>query len=440
MRKTLLRLCLALVLAGCAGLPESLNELLSTPTPGAATGLPTAPELSPTPEATLTSTPEVEGPPETPGPVALRIWVPPQFDPQGGTPAGDLLQDRLDEFSQRRSGVSLEVRVKAAFGPGGLLDTLTTASAAAPLALPDLILLPRPELETAALKGLLSPLTGLTASLEEDDWYPYARQLAHLQDTAFGLPFCGDAFVLLYRPASVEAPPTDWESTLALNQPLVFPAADEQALHTLTQYLATRAGIQDGEGRPALDPEALGQVLTFFQNAEVAGVMPFWITQYSTDGQAWQAYNENRAHLLMTWISRYLGQLPGDTAAAPIPTPDGEPFTLASGWVWALPAQKSEHHPLGVELAEFLTSADFLAEWTALAGYLPPRASALAGWPNPTLQGLVEQVVRSAQLIPPADVLTVLSPALNQATLEVLKEQANPAAAAQEASELQENP
>jgi ABC-type glycerol-3-phosphate transport system substrate-binding protein len=434
MRRALLCFCAALLLAGCAGIPASLEELFTTPSP---TGPPTS---SPTPEATPTSTPEVVGPPATPGPVVLRIWVPPQFDPEGGTPASELLKDRLQEFSQRRSGVRLEVRVKAGFGPGGLLDSLTTASAAAPLALPDLILLPRPEMETAALKGLLSPLTDLTTSLDEEDWYPYARQLAHLQNTLFGLPFSGDAFVLLYRPANVPAPPTDWETTLALNQPLVFPAADEQALHTLAQYLATGAAIQDGEGRPALDRAALLQVLTFFQNAEVAGVMPFWITQFSTDEQAWQAYTENRTHLLMTWISRYLSQLPGDTAAAPVPTPDGEPFTLASGWVWTLPAQKSEHHPLASELAEFLTTGDFLAEWTALAGYLPPRASALAGWPNPTLQGLVDEVVRSAQIIPPADVLTVLSPALNQATLEVLKEQANPETAAQEASDLQANP
>jgi hypothetical protein len=80
------------------------------------------------------------------------------------------------------------VRIKALDGPGGLLDALSAANAAAPLALPDLILLPRPQLETAALKGLLTPFDGLSASLNNGDWYDYARDLAQLQDSTFGLP------------------------------------------------------------------------------------------------------------------------------------------------------------------------------------------------------------------------------------------------------------
>jgi ABC-type glycerol-3-phosphate transport system substrate-binding protein len=365
----------------------------------------------------------------------VRIWVPPQFLPGDDTRAGSLLQDRLDEFAQRRSGVRIEVRAKAVSGPGGLLDSLTSANAAATLALPDLILLPRAELETAALKGLLYPLDGLTASLENDDWYPFAQQLAHLQDTTFGLPFAGDCLVLLYRPAEIEAPSGDWEAVLELQQPLIFPAADEQALFTLAQYLATGAPIQDDEGRPVLDTQSLTDVLTFYQTAESAEIMPFWITQFGTDEQAWEAYHENRANLVVTWITRYLSQLPGDTAAAPIPVPAGSKFTLANGWVWALSSPQVERHPLSVELVEFLTQELFLSEWTASAGYLPPRASALARWSNPASRDLVEGIVQNAQALPPTDVLAILSPILHKATIEVLKEQTNPAAAAQEASE-----
>jgi ABC-type glycerol-3-phosphate transport system substrate-binding protein len=424
-----------LILAGCAQI--SLPDWLATstlPATQAVTGTSTSPVELATREAA--ATPEIEATEATPSePTVLRIWLPPQFDPGDGSLAGDLLQERLDEFAGRRAGVRIEVRVKATSGPGGLLDSLSAANAAAPLALPDLILLPRAELETAALKGLLYPFDGLSSALDEDDWYPYAQQLAHLQDTTFGLPFAGDGLVLLYRPAEVGAPPEDWETTLALNQPLVFPAAEEQALYTLAQYLATGARIQDSEGRPVLDPQALGQVLIFFQKAESAGIMPFWITQFSTDEQAWEAYHENRANLVVTWTSRYLSLLPGDTGAVPLPGPSGDAFTLANGWVWALSSPQVERHPLSAELAEFLTAGVFLARWTAEAGYLPPRAAALSGWSNPTLQSLVDSIVRAAQIIPPTDLLTVLSPALHQATVEVLKEQTDPAAAAQEAGE-----
>lgn len=412
----------ALLLAGCAELFPPGAAITPAPT-SPPTPTPTRP-LSPAPEATA-----------TPGPATLRLWLPPQFMPGGETPAGSLLEARLKEFTARRSEVRLEVRAKAAEGPGGLLDSLTAANAAAPLALPDLILLPRAELETAALKGLLYPLDDLTDALDDEDWFPYAQQLARLQNTAYGLPFAGDGLVLLYRPAAVAAPPGDWQTALAVGGPLIFPAADPQALHTLAQYLATGAPIQDGEGRPTLEAGALTQVLAFYQAAGAAGVMPFWITQFTTDEQAWQAYLQNQGNLLVTWTSRYLGNLPGDTAAAPLFTPGGEPFTLANGWVWAISSPQIERHALSAELAEFLTSGDFLARWSAAAGYLPPRNSALAGWNDAALQGLAERVARSAQIVPPADVLAVLSPALQQTTIGVLKDQIDPETAARQALE-----
>ena len=428
-----------LILAGCAELP--LPEWFATPPASPAPGATPTTLPTPIPTSEAGATPGSGATPATPaGPATLRIWLPPQFLPGDDTPEGRLLQGRLDEFTQRRSGVRIEVRAKAVSGPGGLLDSLSAANAAATLALPDLILLPRAELETAALKGLLYPMDGLTNTLDEGDWYPYAQQLSHLQNTTFGLPFAGDSLVLLYRPAEIETPLDDWEAILELDQPLVFPAADEQALFTLAQYLATGAPIQDDEGRPVLDTQALAEVLTFYQTAEAAEIMPFWLTQFSTDEQAWEAYHENRANLVVTWTTRYLSQLPGDTAAAPIPVPEGNPFTLANGWVWALSSPQVERHPLIVELAEFLTQAEFLSEWTAASGYLPPRASALAAWSNPVLRDLVDSIVQTAQVIPPTDVLAVLSPILHKATIEVLKEQANPAAAAQEAGESLANP
>jgi maltose-binding protein MalE len=149
----------------------------------------------------------------------LQIWLPPEFDPGSGTPAGDVLQAHLDEFARRRAGVRIEVRVKAVDMPGGLLDALTSASAAAPLILPDLIALPRSSLEAAALKGLLHPYEGLSTALEHPDWYEYARKRVRIQASTYGLPFAGDARVLVYRPEAVAAPPTDWQDMLELTGP-----------------------------------------------------------------------------------------------------------------------------------------------------------------------------------------------------------------------------
>lgn len=389
------------------------------------------PETSPT--ATLATTPESALPTSTPGPTTLRLWLPPQFDPGQDDPASRLLQERLDAFVEQHPGVRIETRIKAQDGPGGLLDALSAANAAAPLVLPDLILLPRSHLETAAIKGLLTPFDGLSASLNDDDWYDYASQLARLQDSIFGLPFAGDGQVLLYRPVEISTPPNDWPSLLDLSSPLIFPAADAQALFTLQQYLAAGGPVQDAEGRPTLDRAALTGVLGHFAEATAAGIMPFWLTQFSTADQAWEAYTGNSGDLIAAPASRYLQELPGDTLAAPLPTPDGKPFTLINGWVWALSNPRPERRDLAVALAEFLTQGDFLADWSATAGYLPPRRSALSGWPDRSLRSLVGAIAESAHILPSADVLAMISPALQQATIEVLKQESDPETAANQA-------
>jgi ABC-type glycerol-3-phosphate transport system substrate-binding protein len=102
--------------------------------------------------------------------------------------------------------------------------------------------------------------------------------------------------------------------------------------------------------------------------------------------------------------------------------------------VWALVSPTPEHQELSVELAEFLTRSDFLAEWTSVTGYLPPRPSALANWEPIPLRTLVNQISLSAQLIPSSDVLTSLGPPLEEATVQVLKLQIDPRAAAEEAA------
>jgi ABC-type glycerol-3-phosphate transport system substrate-binding protein len=340
----------------------------------------------------------------------------------------------LDEFMRLNPGVRVDVRVKTASGPGGLLDMLTTSSAAAPLAQPDLVALPREALETAALKGLLHPYDNLTKAMDGSDWFGYAGELARLQDSIYGLPFAGDALLLAYRPDIVELPPSDWAATLNTTTPLVFPAADPLASFTMAQYQANGGEIRDEQGRPFLDVDTLTQVLAFYAQAEQGGVLPYWLTQYQSDEETWEAFQEDRAGQVITWSARYLENLSPDTGAAQIPTPDGEAFTLATGWVWALATPRAERQELSVALAEFLIDGEFLARWTEAAGYLPPRPSALRGWSNETARESIQPIALSARLLPPADVLTSLGGPLGQAAVQVLKEQIDPLTAAQAAA------
>ena len=419
-------LCLALSLwlSGCAGLVE----------PPAAPPAYPAIQL-PVSEATASAWSPPAPSPTLEGPLKLRVWLPPQFDPVSDSAAGMLLQARLDEFQRRNPRVSIETRVKAVSGPGGLLDSLTTASAAAPQALPDLVALPRDLLETAALKGLLLPLDNLTTALDDPDWYAYAASLARLQKNIYGLPFAGDALVLGYHPTVTAKPPATFRAVLEAGQPLIFPAAGDQPTFPLALYSAAGGAVTDDQGHPYLSPLELTQVLTFYLSAERAGVMPqALLTQFQEEDQVWEAFLGKQADLAVTWSARLLGSHAEDIALAPIPTPVGKPFTLATGWVWALAGRDEEKRKLTVELAEFLTEPGFLATWTQAAGYLPTRPSSLGSGSNAASKKTIGTIALSAQLLPPIDVLSSLGNSLQQAVLAVLKGQSDPASAAQTAA------
>jgi ABC-type glycerol-3-phosphate transport system substrate-binding protein len=325
-----------------------------------------------------------------------------------------------------------------------MIDTLTTASAAAPLAMPDLVALPNHSLENAAIKGLLHPFDGLTNVMDDPDWYDFARTLSHLQNSTFGIPFAGDALIMVYRPSVLGSPPSDWASALETSAEspvsLSFPAGDPNSLVTLTLYLSSDGAILDEENRPTLEPIKLTEVLTYYHQAQQSSLMPFWFTLYETDDQSWTAYEEKQNEMVITWASRYLQNPPADAAGAPIPTADGIPYTLATGWAWALASHDPDRQILSAQLAEFLTTGDFLAEWTAVSGYIPPRLSAQAAWENVSMRTLLNRVTPSAQLIPSLDVLTALGPVLQGATIDVLKEQADPATAAEAAIEALASP
>lgn len=437
--KFILFLCL-LSLAGCSKLsfqPGS-NQLTSTTTSEAG-----SPATVP---ATLTAeevtTPNAAGETQANAQPAesgiLRIWLPPEFDPGVNRPANQLLKARLEEFEAQNPGMKLDVRVKALEGTGGLLDALASTNAAAPLALPDLVLLPRPLLESAALKGLLHPYDGLSGLVDDPGWFEYARQLARLKASTYGMPFAGDAMLMAYDPSRIENPPNSLEEMSSQGEVLLFPATDSQALYTLGTYLATGASLQDEDGRPSMDAVALGNILDIYQRASQVGVMPYWLTQYSNDSQTWEALRGGQSPMAITWASTYLEGIPDAPSGmlvAPMPTAGSSPFTMATGWSWALAGQDPERGALSAQLAEFLVEKEFLSAWTYAAGYLPTRVDALRGWQDANLRKMLEQISYSAQLMPAADILSSIGPPVEQAVVDVLKAQNDPASAAQAAAD-----
>ncbi|HSB67374.1 MAG TPA: extracellular solute-binding protein [Anaerolineales bacterium] len=430
-------LLLLVAMVGCSGLPYSIengnppgtpsDEIISTST------------SSNIPVVDVTSTPtlpEVVGnKTQTTSGQTLRLWLPPEYDPHINKDSNMILNARLQEFQAANPNLKLEIRVKALEGPGGMIDSLVATSAAAPSDLPDLVLLPRTILESAALKGLLFPYDGLTNIMNDQSWFEYALQLAHLKTSTFGIPFAGDVMLLAHS-TELRTTPLSFNEMLSNRETLLYPAADPQALFNLGMYLAEGGKLQDEQGRPALEATPLTNILNYVEQARLSEVMPYTLTQFSDDAQVWEALLGGQYPMAITWASTYLrgtgaGQI--SLAIAPLPTPDGTPFTLATGWSWALAGQDPARRPSAVKLAEYLVEKEFLARWTQAAGYLPPRVDSLQGWQAAETRQVIEQLSYSAWLLPSADLLTSIGPALQTAVVNVLEGRQDPQAAAQSA-------
>jgi multiple sugar transport system substrate-binding protein len=432
-----LALLILVALVGCNSLPFSIGNgrppaTLTAPV----TKIPSATNLPGDGVASTPSLPEEATIATQPaGGQLVRIWLAPEFDPGLENEASVLFKARLQEFQVENPSMELEVRVKALEGPGGMLDALVATSAAAPSDLPDLVLLPRTILESAALKGLLFPFDNLTTIMDDQSWFGYALQLAHLKTSTYGIPWAGNAMVMAYH-TSISTAPISSTDLLTQGKTLLYPAADPQALFTLGMYLADNGVLQDDQGRPTLELTPLLSVLNYFGQASLSDVMPYTLTQFSDDDQVWEAFIGGQYPLAITWASTYLKSLGtdrNDLMIGPLPTLDGVPFTLTTGWSWALAGQDPERRSLAIKLAEYLVAQDFLSKWTQAAGYLPPTVEALQGWQASDMRAAIEQISNSAALIPAADILSTIGPALKKAVVDVLEAREDPQSAAQSA-------
>ena len=387
------------------------------------TEVPGAAAVSPTP--TPSATPDI--------PVVqsrrLILWVPPQFDPDAATTAGNLFLSRLDDFVERRPQTEIQVRVKPITGDFGILESLQVTDSAAPIIMPDLVALPRTLVEQAFEAGLILPLDGLTESALDDDLYSYALELAQVDDEIAGIPFAGDLMILAYKDDTGDMPPPDWDAVISAQKTMAFPASDPRGLVPLAHYQSI-TGVLPGSGEaPVIQEEALLDVFTYFQEAQIASVMPYWLIQFETDEQAWMSYQDRQSTMAITWSSILLTEDSANTSLAAMPTKEAKPFSYADGWVWCVIPSNSETEQEAVELIEFLTESDYLNTWGIEAGYLPVHQAGLENWSETSFYTTLQQLLPAAVLLPGNDLLEDIGPDIRDAVISVLKDQVEPAAA-----------
>ena len=417
--RSIISVLLLLALVGCRGEVSTPESVLPTPL------------LSPL-QATVTPTPTRELEPMI---VTIELWLPEVLDPYGESPGADLLAQQLDDFSEAYPDVQVEVIVKKAQGRGGLLDFLRTARDAAPSVLPDLVVLDTAGLGTAARSGLIQPLDDLLSPAEMADRFPFATELGTIDGQALGFVIGADMQHLAYRTALFESPPISWTQVITPPVPFLFPVRGSgQQVNdvTLIQYLAAGGKLTDESGQPWLDEDVMVSVFDFYSACIGTGtISPTAILTITDAGLAWEQFQAGVGEIAVVPASRYWLEADETVAAGPIPTRDGQPLSIARGWVIAMVTDDPERKSLAMLLLDWLIAPDHNGQWTQVAGYLPGTQGALRIWDVPnTDRAVLRSVLEAAVPVPQPEVMAAVGPAMQEGLDALLRRRATPQEAA----------
>ncbi|MBC8248870.1 MAG: extracellular solute-binding protein [Anaerolineales bacterium] len=421
--------CLALLLAavglvGCSLLTKSLSPSpkdapTATTVPGQAT-----PSVSPTPSP----------PTAVSSAITLTLWTTEAFFPTEDNDSGQVLAQQWQAFEAAHPNVTIEYILKKPYGKGGILDFLSTARAAAPTVLPDLVILDTLELDEAAAAGLIQPLDDLVSSEVQQDLFPFARR--SFNEQLMGIQFEADIEHLIYNTNKIDSPPMTWREVLSDSVAYIFPAGGEGSLVNdafLIQYLAVGGRLLDESGKPALNKVALVEVLQFYADGLEAGVIPPSVLEFEDLDDCWVVYVSAQASLSNVSSARYLADrgLLKTTSFAAIPTRDGNTVTLSKGWALAIVTEDSARQAAAAQLIEWLLAPENNAGWNLAAGHLPTRQAAFdhAGAEDQYFP-FVRQQLANVYPRPMAAAYDKIGRALQRAVQDVLQGEVSPQEAA----------
>jgi ABC-type glycerol-3-phosphate transport system substrate-binding protein len=148
--------------------------------------------------------------------------------------------------------------------------------------------------------------------------------------------------------------------------------------------------------------------------------------------QAWVRFKEGEGDMAVVQAGRYWLEADETFAPAPIPTQNGDPFTIArEGWAIALVTGDSARQAVAMLLLNWLIASDNNGEWTRAAGYVPGTRAALRQWDLSTAdRAILREVMDAAVPAPRTEVLEAVGPVMQDAVRTVLRGWGTPEEAA----------
>lgn len=429
---------LAAVLVGCVGTPAVPGDPVTaspyTPDQLVSARGSTNPALVRQVTPSPTPTPQ-----STPVRLKVRVWWPDELYPASGTSAETLLLSQFDGFQTTYSTYELEVRRKRSNGLGGILPTVRTASIVAPGALPDLTLMRRSDMITAATEGLVVPLDGLIPSdLVNGNLLGGARALGEIDGVLYGVPYALFIYHTLFRTSVFDAPLMTFDDVLAERPRYLFSAGlgtgSLVGETVLSQYLAAGGRLADELGTAALDRDPLLAVLRYYEQGVAEGLFDVTLRDYPGPDAYWADFVSGEANMIGVDSSTYLlhkDSVP-NVGLAPIPTLDGSPMTLLDGWVWVMPTQDPDRQKQARAFLSWMMRVSQQSLFTEAMNILPSQQRALRLWEDEVYAEFAQTLVISAEVVPPGQRNSAAAQALQDSVIAVLD--GTPAEAAADAA------
>jgi ABC-type glycerol-3-phosphate transport system substrate-binding protein len=420
----------SLIISGCRVL-ESEETSVPSPAPPATEALASTPTAAP-----IQASPT----PSAPAEIVLVVWTVEQVAAQSEAPGGQELLEQLAAFDEIHPDIQVEFYVKRQSGPGSTLEYLRSAPPVAPGILPDIALMDRNSLIQAAQESLVVPIGSL---LDQDQLalYPVAAELGSVGDALIGLPYVMDTQHIVYRQAFFqEEPPVSYEDILGGPTVYAFPAGSTSGVNmtTLTQYLAAGGDLVDAEGAPHLDTAALASVLAFYDQGRAEDKILAEVFQLSDAEDTWALYRSGQVGIADITASLYLAEheLVRSTGLSWIPTQDGEPFALVSGWSWVIVTQDPERQEAALALINYLMEPVNQGDYTLAVHYLPSQPAALAVWGDDPYAAFAEVLLENAVPLPGDASLRPIGDLLQDSVEAVLLNDTPPVQAATQAFQM----
>jgi multiple sugar transport system substrate-binding protein len=404
-----------------------------------------SPEISPTVEESATSIPPVETAepqadenttPESEFHMQLVVWTVEAVSAQAEGDAGVVFGRGLAAFENTYPDVQISVMLKNESGKGSVSDYLRTTSQAAPNVLPDVAVLNMVDLTQLARTGLIVPLDGLLSTSLVDDLLPGARAAGTVDGQLVGIPFEMDVEHLIYNTNKVASTPILWTDVISANTTYAFPAKGKNGLVNdafLIQYLALGGRLQDDEGRPFLDEQALRAALEYYRQGVETGAIPPEVLTIGSPDEVWPDYVAAQVGMAHVNGHRFLSDksVLRTTEFASVPTRDGTPLTIGRGRSLVIVTHNPSRQAMAAQLIEWLMAPDNNIAWSQATSYLPSRYAAfnLVGDDDPYWPFLQHQL-EVAVPAPAFPEYNQIGRVLQQAVIEILNEEATPEEAA----------